>query len=78
MSSVDVQRLMEDLQTDSSLLDEFLALGSDVDGWVGLAASRGYSLTFEEAESLSSSYEELSDDDLDEVAGGWSGNEGGP
>ncbi len=78
MSSVDAQRLMADLQTDSDLLDEFLALGSDIDGWVTLAASRGYSLTFEEAEGLSSSYEELSDDDLEEVAGGWSGNEGGP
>ena len=39
--------------------------------------TKGYRLTMEEAISLSSSYQELSDDDLEDVAGGWTNNNDG-
>lgn len=71
MSSSDLERFTTDLQNNPALADEFASLGEDPDAWVRRASMRGYHLTQEEASGLSSSYVELSDEDLEEVAGGW-------
>lgn len=75
MSRADLQRFAADLEADSRLADEFGALGDEPEEWHRLAVAKGYQLTFEEARGLSSSYEELSDDELEQVAGGWDGTD---
>jgi len=72
MSKVDLERFSVDLQNDPGLMEEFSKMGHNPDAWVRLADTKGYHLTSAEAEGLSSSFGELSDDDLDHVAGGWS------
>lgn len=76
-SRTDLQRLTEDLEADAALADEFRALGDDATAWHRQAASKGYQLTFEEASGLSSSYLDLSDEELEDVAGGWDGGGSG-
>lgn len=76
MSRADLERLSTDLDNDPGLGAEFARLGGDAASWVRQAESKGYHLTSEEAVSLSSSFDEMSDDDLDHVAGGWTGDDG--
>lgn len=71
MSRADLQRFTEDLEADTALAEEFRALGDDATAWHRQAAGKGYDLTLEEVGGLSSSYQELSDDELEQVAGGW-------
>lgn len=77
MSGTDLQRFTEELDADAALAGEFCALGNDPEAWHRRAASKGYNLTLEEAGALSSSYRELSDDELEDVAGGWDGSGSG-
>ena len=70
MSQVELARLLHAFATDPSLRQEFDALGN-ADAQVAWAFARGYRITPAEAASLS--VESLSDDDLENVAGGWSG-----
>lgn len=77
MSRADLERLSADLESDMGLSEGFACLGNDVAAWVSRAQAKGYHLTNEEAAGLASSFDELSDDELDHVAGGWSGDEGG-
>lgn len=74
MSTSDLQRLTNDLENDPALADLFSEIWSDVEAVAQLASERGYSLTTEEAAGLCASWEELSDEDLEQVAGGWSGD----
>lgn len=73
MSRPDLIRFTEDFQNDLSLAAAFDNLSGDATAWCQLAAEKGYELTLDEAEGLISSYGELSDDDLENVAGGWDG-----
>jgi predicted ribosomally synthesized peptide with nif11-like leader len=71
MSLTDRQRFTADFEANVSLKNAFLALGEDPHAWVQLAREKGYGLTVEEAEGLIATYAELSDDELENVAGGW-------
>ena len=71
MSRADLERFTADLQNVPGLSEEFSELGYDPDAWIRGAGAKGYHLTSEEAEGLCSSHGELSIDDLDHVAGGW-------
>lgn len=76
MSRDDCARLLRDLRRDPALRAEAEALGEDADAVVRWAKARGYLLSQEEAASFFASRGELSDDDLDKVAGGddaWGG-----
>ncbi len=77
MSRFQTERFIKDFQNRPELSEEFTSLGDNPEAWVKLASTRGYELTLEQASSLCSSYTELSDDDLEDVAGGWDGNGGG-
>ncbi|MCP4661853.1 MAG: hypothetical protein GY856_41145 [bacterium] len=71
MSRTDLVRFTADLHNVPGLAEEFSSLGLDPGAWVRRASTKGYHLTSEEAEGLSSSYGGLSDDDLQSVASGW-------
>ncbi|MCP4654537.1 MAG: Nif11 family protein [bacterium] len=71
MSRVDLERFTADLEHAPGLSEEFSSLGYDPEAWVQRASAKGYHLTSDEADGLSSSYGELSLEDLDNVAGGW-------
>lgn len=78
MSRIDARRLTVAAEGDHSLRGEMAAL--DPESLVKWAAGRGYELTFEEAEGFSNATEELSDESLEAVAGGWTeptGDNGG-
>jgi predicted ribosomally synthesized peptide with nif11-like leader len=69
MRSAEFGRLVSDLQADVKLREEFHRLG-DVEPTMRLAAAKGYRLMRQEAEELIQSFAELSDDELDQAAGG--------
>ncbi len=71
--SQDLQRLRTEIEADFSLAEEFRQLTEDRTIWAAWAQSKGYAITVMEAENLSDLYNELGDEDLDQVAGGWSG-----
>lgn len=71
-----VERFITDFERNPAVAQEFTALGDDPEGWVRLAQVKGYELTLDEARGLASGYRELSDDELEEVAGGWDGTGG--
>lgn len=74
MSTTELERFTADLRSDAGLAEEFTSLGDDPEAWVRWASAKGYRLSLEEATGLSSSYSELPDEDLEKVAGGWSGD----
>lgn len=77
MSRPDLERFTAEFERDPALAERFAALGDDPEGWVRLARERGYDLTLDEARGLVSSRRELTDDELEQVAGGWDGSAGG-
>ena len=77
MSKIDLERLVLDLDTNPGLSEEFAALGEQGEAWRHHAQTKGYHLTSEEAAGLVSSYGELTDEDLESIAGGWSGDDEG-
>jgi predicted ribosomally synthesized peptide with nif11-like leader len=70
MSSSELNRLLEDVRKDPHLVDELRALLSDPDVALRWAVDKGYHLTLEDVAELCDSDRELSDDDLEEAAGG--------
>jgi predicted ribosomally synthesized peptide with nif11-like leader len=70
MSSSELNRLMGDVRKDPHLVDELRALLSDPDAALRWAVDKGYHLTLEDVAELCDSDRELSDDDLEEAAGG--------
>jgi predicted ribosomally synthesized peptide with nif11-like leader len=70
MSSPELCRLLEDLRKDPILLNESRALLRNSEAALGWAAGRGYRLTLKDVMDLLDSDRELSDDDLDQAAGG--------
>jgi predicted ribosomally synthesized peptide with nif11-like leader len=72
MSQRELDRFLSDLDRDPELAKDFRLLSRDLGEAVHWAQSRGYDFTREEAEA-SSRTGELSDDDLELAAGGWTG-----
>jgi hypothetical protein len=70
MRSAEFGRLLSDLRADENLRGEFHRLGGELDPTMHLATAKGYGLTREDAEELVQGFRELSDDELDEAAGG--------
>ena len=78
MSQQDLDRFISDLQRDPELLQEFRRLSSDMDAAVRWVNSRGYAFTRDEAERMDADGGELSEEDLDQVAGGWTSSDPPP
>jgi hypothetical protein len=64
------EHLLEDLQEDAGLRAELQGVGHRVADLVHRALAHGYEICEKEAKELLESLHELSDDDLDKVAGG--------
>jgi predicted ribosomally synthesized peptide with nif11-like leader len=76
MSTDDFDRLLGDLRNDAGLRSELEALGDDPQALVSWGASKGYVFALESAGRFHEGYDdEVSDDDLEKVAGGWCGND---
>lgn len=70
MKSAELERLLSHLRRDDALRGEFERLAGDWEKTLRLAAAKGYPLVQEEARELAQSFHELSDEDLDQAAGG--------
>lgn len=76
MKTGELERFLSDLQKNPELRRDFESLGNDPDLWVRWANERGYGFQRDEVGGLAASYDgEISDDELEKVAGGWCGNE---
>lgn len=75
MSRIEVDRFLTDLQSDAGLRQELADVGQDVEACVHWANAKGYAFTREEALEMGAFDADLSEDDLEKVAGGWCGNE---
>jgi predicted ribosomally synthesized peptide with nif11-like leader len=75
MSRIEVDRFLTDLQKDAGLRQELADLGQDMEACVRWANAKGYAFTLDEAQAVGAFDADLSDDDLEKVAGGWCGNE---
>lgn len=78
MSRADFERLTADLQARPDLLNDLRSRIDDLDGSVQWARAKDYDVTRDEMRELMDSDRELSDDELEEAAGGdWSDGTGG-
>lgn len=78
MSTSGRERLVHDLQQDSELFREFRDLSQDLNRLLRWTRERGYLLSREELEQFLDSDRELSDDELEQAAGGdWGDGTGG-
>ena len=70
MSRAEQNRFLEDVRKDPRLVEEVRGLLRDPAAALRWAEGRGYQLTPKDIAELLDSDRELSDDDLDEAAGG--------
>ena len=72
MSQKDIQRFVSDLRENQSLLDEVKSGAVGLAAVVDLARAKGYDITVDEAKAYirDQARQELSDDQLDAIAGG--------
>ncbi|HLX09696.1 MAG TPA: Nif11-like leader peptide family RiPP precursor [Thermoanaerobaculia bacterium] len=70
MSQSEVQRFLSDLRTVAELAEEFARRKDDMEAQIRWANERGYRFTLGEVKAIVGSGE-LSDDELEEAAGGW-------
>jgi predicted ribosomally synthesized peptide with nif11-like leader len=70
MSRIDVKRLMRDIQRDPDLLEELRTIGPNFEGVREWTGTKGYDVTAAEIQDLLDSDRELSDDELEDAAGG--------
>lgn len=70
MSSPELSRLLEDVRKDPCLKDESRGLAGDPEAALRWTRDKGYALTLEDIQELLDSDRELSDEDLDQAAGG--------
>jgi predicted ribosomally synthesized peptide with nif11-like leader len=75
MSTGDFERFLMDLRQDTGLREELQGLESNPDRLLAWANARGYRLSCDEAASLAQTHDEISEDDLEKVAGGWCGDD---
>jgi predicted ribosomally synthesized peptide with nif11-like leader len=71
MSQSELQRFLSDLRSLPGLVEEFALHRDDVEAQVRWANERGYLFSFDELEAFVGSGE-LSEEELEEAAGGWS------
>lgn len=71
MSQAEFGRLLADAKRDPDMLKEFKAVTGNQEAWFRLANLKGYDITAADAMTLQQATE-LSDADLEKVAGGWS------
>ncbi len=71
MSKAEIERFVSDMKTNDKLRGDLKAAQIDEAGIVGFAKSKGYDITAEEVKShLGAKMPHLSDEELDQVAGG--------
>lgn len=71
MSTSELERFSTDLRSDASLQAKVTERGSDLSGIVETAQASGYGITLEEVqEQISARGDEVSEHELDSVAGG--------
>jgi predicted ribosomally synthesized peptide with nif11-like leader len=76
MSMAGLEGFVAALQQNASFREEFEALDANPETWIRWANAKGYELSREDAGRLAESRDlDISDDDLENVAGGWCGNE---
>ncbi|HEV3074261.1 MAG TPA: Nif11-like leader peptide family RiPP precursor [Thermoanaerobaculia bacterium] len=73
MSQSELQRFLSDLRSVAGMADEAAQHRDHIEEQVRWANERGYHFTFDEVEALVGSGE-LSDEELEEAAGGWDPN----
>ena len=69
MSEEQLKSFLEKVKTDTSL-QEKLKAAADADAVLAIAKEAGFAITAEDIQSMQSATIELSDDDLERVAGG--------
>lgn len=80
MKGKELRRLLDHLQRDSAARAELDSLEEKESRFIEWARAKGYSLSETDVRELLESRRDLSDDDLDQVAGGdeaWGGGTGG-
>jgi predicted ribosomally synthesized peptide with nif11-like leader len=70
MQAPQMNGLLAELQADPALRAALGALRGNLEAAIRLAEEKGYRLTRQEAEAVVESMDELSDDDLEQAAGG--------
>ncbi len=70
MNSDELPRFLQSVRTKPDLMEELRPLLATTDAAIRWAGSRGYHLTAGDIAELLSCNDELSEDDLDKVAGG--------
>jgi predicted ribosomally synthesized peptide with nif11-like leader len=70
MSRVDLERFLVDVRKQPDLLDGIKRVAHDAGAALRWAGERGYAMTQEEIAEVAGAGQELSDDDLEQVAGG--------
>jgi predicted ribosomally synthesized peptide with nif11-like leader len=70
MSRNDVKRLMRDLQRDPEILEELRQIGPNFEAVLKWTRAKDYDLTEAEIRDLLEPDRELSDDELEDAAGG--------
>lgn len=81
MSRMELQRFLGEVRKHPSLLEELKGLGHDADAALRWLEARSFGVTRQEIAELLAQDQELSDDDLEEVAGGdaaWTGGDPPP
>ncbi|MGM0379451.1 MAG: Nif11-like leader peptide family RiPP precursor [Bacillota bacterium] len=68
----EIKRFNKDVKEDKEMLEEVKKIGNDLEKIVKYANSKGYEFTSEDLESQADNNSELSEEQLDEVAGGFS------
>lgn len=70
MSRADLERFLVDVRKQPDLLDEIKRVAHNAGAALHWAGERGYAMTQEEIAEIAGADQELSDDDLEQVAGG--------
>lgn len=70
MSCKEIDRFNHAMREDTELLEEFKALGTEVGSIVQFANHKGFDFTLEDVQKAQADSGELSEDDLENVAGG--------
>jgi predicted ribosomally synthesized peptide with nif11-like leader len=68
--SFEIERLVDAIQNDAGIMEELESLGNDLDATVAWAAEKGYTFSVKELQAHFEAQEELTEDELESVAGG--------
>ena len=72
MSNSEITRFNNDVRANKEMLEEMKAVGNDLDKVIAYANSKGYDITAEELETQVAEDGMLTEEQLNEVAGGLS------